>query len=139
MIFASSTAFSQQDIQNELSNKNSLLSEVIISGETAEYSFEDDLKSRHEDMMSTSKGFMPADDFENDETANSASLRFTLLNPGFVSIKIYDKTGKSIDEITKSNFGRGNHVVKWNRSKFSNGSYYYSIVTSEFSKTGKIQ
>ena len=99
--------------------------------------FEGDVKTGSKVSMTGSDGFMPADDYDNEQ--NSTSIRFTLLNPGFVSIKIYDNTGKSIDEIAKSSFGAGDHEVKWNRSKFSNGSFYYSIITSEFSKTEKIK
>lgn len=138
MILSSSIVLSQQNLQSELSGTNSQLFELIHNGASTEYTIEEAEETANEEKISGSKGFMPADDYEN-SLNRTGVISFTLLNPGFVSIKIYDNTGKSIDEIAKSSFGAGDHEVKWNRSKFSNGSFYYSIITSEFSKTEKIK
>lgn len=101
--------------------------------------FEGESKLETKVSYTGSKGFMPADDFANVQTSGTASIKFTLLNPGFVSIKIYDNSGNAIDEITKSSFGTGNHTVKWNSSKFSGKVYYCSLVTSEFAETRKLE
>ena len=83
------------------------------------------------------EGFMPLDDYTN-SAGGIKNIRFTLQQPGFVSIKIYDKAGNTIDELAKSSFGAGDHEVKWNSEKFKSGGYFYSIVTSEFSETKKM-
>ncbi len=101
--------------------------------------FEGESKVAAKESYMGSTGFMPADDFENAQKNGTASIKFTLLNPGFVSIKIYDNSGKAIDEIINSSFGRGNHTVKWNSSKFSGKVYYCSLVTSEFADTRKLE
>lgn len=80
---------------------------------------------------------MPADDIKNNLNEIS-TISFNLNSPGFVSIKIYDSKGKTIDEIAKSSFGAGEHEVKWNGSKFPKGSYYCSVVTSEYSTTKRL-
>lgn len=101
--------------------------------------FEGESGSDMIESSTVSTGFMPADDFMSDQSSVITSINFTLLNPGFVSIKIYDNSGKAIDEITKSSFSRGKHSVKWNRNKFQGSSFYYSLVTSEFAETKKIE
>lgn len=82
-------------------------------------------------------GFMSADDFTAAEVS-LVGIKFSLLNPGFVSIKIYDSQGKTVDELARSSFGAGSHEIKWNVSKFPGDVYYYSIVSNEFSETNKI-
>lgn len=139
ILLTSFKVLSQQNVQNELSGTRSPLSEMNNTGDNTEYAIEKFDRNVSLEREIVSKGFMPADDYNNERSEGNTLISFTLLNPGFVSIKIYDHTGKSVDEISKSIFGRGNHLVKWNRSKFANKSLFYSIVTSEFSRTEKIK
>jgi hypothetical protein len=89
--------------------------------------------------QSKTGGFMPADDYINSAGGLAGIIiGFTLQYPGFVSIKIYDKSGNTIDELARSSFGSGSHRVKWNPEKIKAEGYFYSIVTSEFSETKKI-
>lgn len=82
--------------------------------------------------------FTPAGDFYYSQLSLSV-ISFSLTKPGFVNIKIYDEKGNTIDELARSSFGEGDHEVKWNRTKFSAGSYYCSIITGEYSITRKIK
>lgn len=84
-----------------------------------------------------SDGFMPADDYMPSQE-KLAEIKFNLKKPGFVSIKIYNSQGKTVDELARSSFGAGSHEIKWNESKFPGDVYYYSIVSNEFSETNKI-
>jgi len=139
VIFVSGTVFSQQNYRidhNEIKNGQI---KFVNTESGSDYSVVNAEKGGSEERFKISMGFMPVDDFENDQPENSTSIRFRLLHPGFVSIKIYDNSGKTIDEIARSSFVAGNHEVKWNRSKFSKRIYYYSIVSAEFSKTEKIK
>jgi hypothetical protein len=88
--------------------------------------------------MNASEEFTPAGDYYNSLSGLNV-IRFTLSKAGFVNIKIYDNHGNTIDELARSTFGEGEHEVKWNSSKFKNGSFYYSIITNEYSKTNKIK
>lgn len=88
--------------------------------------------------MNASEEFTPAGDYYNSVSGLSV-IRFTLTKSGFVNIKIYDDHGNTIDELARSSFSAGSHEVKWNSGKFNNGSYYYSIITNEYSKTNKIK
>jgi hypothetical protein len=83
------------------------------------------------------EGFMPFDDYSEKQNELSG-IRFSLSRPGFVSIKIYNSVGKTVDELARSSFGAGFHEIKWNASKFPSDVYYYSIVSNEFSETNKI-
>jgi len=85
-----------------------------------------------------SSDFTPAGDFYNSQV-NLSVISFTLTKPGFVSIKIYDEKGNTIDELARSSFGKGINEVKWNSAKFQTGSYYYSVITGEYSITKKIK
>lgn len=86
---------------------------------------------------SEKKNFMPHDDFVN-TSGSLQTIEFTLQYPGFVSIKIYDEKGNTIDELARSSFGSGSHEVKWNQEKVKTVGYFYSVVTSEFSETKKL-
>jgi hypothetical protein len=95
-----------------------------------------------EEKMNSEKNinsdFTPAGDFYN-SNSNLSVISFRLTKPGFVNIKIYDEKGNTIDELARSSFSEGNHEVKWNSSKFPAGSFYYSIITGEYSITKKIK
>lgn len=82
--------------------------------------------------------FTPALDYKISEEGLMV-ITFTLTKTGFVNIKIYDEKGNTVDEIKRSSFTAGEHEIKWNSSKFTNGSYYCSVITGEFSKTKKIK
>ncbi len=82
--------------------------------------------------------FTPAGDYYN-SFADINIISFSLNRPGFVNIKIYDDKGNTVDEISRSSFGKGTHELRWNHSKFTKGNYYCSIITGEFSITKKIK
>lgn len=75
----------------------------------------------------------------NQVSNNSVSIMFNLEKAGFVNIKIYDETGKVIDELARSSFGSGSHELTWNASKFPKGNYYCSVITEEYSQTKKLK
>ena len=82
--------------------------------------------------------FTPSFDFQY-SGSNVNVINFTLTRPGFVNIRIYDSNGKTIDELAKSSFAAGDHFITWNRSKVSQGTFYYSLITEEYSTTKKLQ
>ena len=87
--------------------------------------------------------FTPAKDFYNSiETKvsyNKESITFDLEKAGFVNIKIYDETGRVIDELARSSFSAGSHRIIWNSSEFPKGNYYCSVITEEYSQTKKLK
>lgn len=87
-------------------------------------------------INSGNSDFTPAGDFYNSKEDLNL-ITFSLSKPGFVNIKIYDEKGNTVDEISRSSFGKGTHGLRWNHSKFTKGIYYCSIITAEFSITKK--
>jgi PKD repeat protein len=66
------------------------------------------------------------------------TLDLELTHAGSVSIKIYDITGKFIDEIAAGNFAEGKRQFFYNTSTLSNGVYFTVIKTSDKVKTIKL-
>lgn len=94
--------------------------------------------SHDNERTKLSEGFLPSDDYNNSYSETTV-IKFYLSQPGFVNIKIYDNKGNTIEEIARSSFSSGVHEVVWNKSKFPKNSYYYSIITGDYSETKKIQ
>jgi photosystem II stability/assembly factor-like uncharacterized protein len=66
------------------------------------------------------------------------TIKFGLTKPGMVNIKVYDITGKIVEELISSNYNPGSYDVKWDAAKYSSGVYFYTIVTNEFAQTKKM-
>lgn len=107
------------------------------SGDNANYEASGKL-GKSDNTKSETDDFTPSTDYSI-SNHGICSITFSLVKPGFVNIKIYDEKGNVVDELARSTFGAGTHEVKWNSSKFSAGSYYYSLITGEYSKTKKIK
>lgn len=91
-----------------------------------------------EKVTERNSDFTSAGDFYNSLNTNNV-IEFKLTKPGFVNIKIYDVKGNTIDELARSSFSKGDHKVTWNSSKFSEGTFYYSVITGEYSITKKLK
>jgi hypothetical protein len=70
-------------------------------------------------------------------------IKFQLPKESFVSLKVYDITGKEIKTLLNGNISAGYHSVSWNATdndgrKVSSGIYFYRITTPEFSSVKKM-
>lgn len=68
----------------------------------------------------------------------TTTIKFGITKTGFVSVKVYDITGRLISELVNNNFNPGSYEVKWDGSGFSSGVYFYTITTNEFTETRKM-
>ncbi|RPI14172.1 MAG: T9SS C-terminal target domain-containing protein, partial [Ignavibacteriae bacterium] len=68
----------------------------------------------------------------------STSIKFALAKAGLVSIKIFDVSGREIQELVNSNYNAGSYEVKWNANNYSSGIYFYTIKTNGFTETKKM-
>lgn len=84
------------------------------------------------------KDFLPSTEY-SDQVNKQTHISFTLSKPGYVNIKIYNADGNTVDELARSTFSEGSHEVVWNSNKFPDGTYYYSVISSEFSEIKKIK
>lgn len=72
----------------------------------------------------------------------STNLEFGISKSGFVSLKIYDLTGKEVAVLVNEIKSAGNYSVNWSASEYASGIYYYKLSvttkTSDFSDTKKM-
>lgn len=66
------------------------------------------------------------------------NIKFSIKNAGIVSIKIFDVTGKIINELLKDFRQAGDYNMSFNGSELSSGVYFYSISMDEFTETKKM-
>jgi hypothetical protein len=66
-------------------------------------------------------------------------IDFTIPKNGFVSIKIFDITGKEITTLVSTSMNKGSYTVNYNASQLSSGVYFYKLsVGSDFSESRKM-
>jgi predicted acyl esterase len=68
-------------------------------------------------------------------------IRFEVPSTGknnFVTIKIFDITGREISTIVDDNFNPGIYEVDWDGSKYSSGAYFYRMQAGEFTAIKKM-
>ncbi len=56
----------------------------------------------------------------------------------FVSIKIFDITGREVSTLVDDNFNPGTYEVDWDGSKYSSGVYFYRMSSGNFSEIRKM-
>jgi len=66
------------------------------------------------------------------------NIRFDIPKSSFVSIKIYDVTGKEVETIVNENMQTGKYETQWNGSIYSSGVYFYKITTGDFTATKRM-
>jgi uncharacterized protein (DUF362 family) len=69
---------------------------------------------------------------------SSTSICFSLPNAGRVRIEIYNNLGERVDMVADRSYTAGQHIVTWNASAFSTGTYYCQIANNGFFKTVKL-
>ena len=57
------------------------------------------------------------------------NIQFFLPNTEFVTLIIYDLTGKKVATLINEKMPMGNHNIKWDAANFPSGVYFYSIQT----------
>jgi photosystem II stability/assembly factor-like uncharacterized protein len=65
-------------------------------------------------------------------------ISFSLPRSGFVTLKIYDISGKEISSVVNNFEQAGNYQVDFNSSELSSGVYYYRINVNDFTDTKKM-
>ncbi len=68
----------------------------------------------------------------------STTFEFSIPKTEFVTLKLYDISGKQAAEIISSQFPAGRHTYSWNAESLASGIYYYTIQAGEFKQTKKL-
>lgn len=64
----------------------------------------------------------------------STTIRFDVPEQTFVTLKIYDITGREVAELVSDEFSPGIYTVEWNAQGVASGVYYYRITAGEFTQ-----
>ncbi len=62
---------------------------------------------------------------------NQATIRFTMLRKGEVSVEVYDIAGRRVAELYRGQLNQGNHSLQWNTASLQNGVYFIKVKTPE--------
>lgn len=68
----------------------------------------------------------------------STKIEYSLQNSGFVSLKVYDLTGKVVATLVNGNQASGKHEVNFDKNNLKAGTYLYRLTTAKAVKTGKL-
>lgn len=71
-------------------------------------------------------------------SANSYRIRFDLPIAGQISLKLYDRSGRLVDELMNKQLGAGNHEIAMNTQKLPSGVYFVALKTIDGVQTEKI-
>lgn len=68
----------------------------------------------------------------------STTISFSLPKSDFVSLKVYDATGKEVADLLNKNLGQGSYDVKFDAANLTSGVYFYKLITGDFVSTKKM-
>ncbi len=68
----------------------------------------------------------------------STTFEFSIPKSEFVSLQIFETSGKVVENLVSSNLNRGIYKYDWNAEQFSSGVYYYTIKAGEYQQTRKL-
>jgi len=68
----------------------------------------------------------------------ATSIKFAITKAGFVSLKIYDLTGREISSLVNENLSAGTYNYAYNAANLSSGIYFYTLKADGFSETKKM-
>jgi Secretion system C-terminal sorting domain len=68
----------------------------------------------------------------------TTTIEYTVPKNGFVSLKVYDITGKEIASLINSYQNAGSYLVTWDASNYGSGVYLYRIIAGDYSATKRM-
>jgi hypothetical protein len=68
----------------------------------------------------------------------STKIKFDIPKTGFVSLKVYDITGKEISKLVDNELSASQYEVEWNGANFASGIYFYRLQTKDFVKVQRM-
>ncbi len=68
----------------------------------------------------------------------STTITFDIPKDTFVSLKVYDISGRVINQLVKSFLNEGHYNIEFNGSDLSSGIYYYELTAGDFRSVKKL-
>ena len=68
----------------------------------------------------------------------STNISFSLPSKSFVSLVVYDVTGRKVATIISEDMSAGNYTRQWNAQGLSSGIYFYRLQAGNFTETKKL-
>ncbi|MHB9029963.1 MAG: T9SS type A sorting domain-containing protein, partial [Candidatus Latescibacterota bacterium] len=68
----------------------------------------------------------------------ATTISFTLAKAGKTTVEVFNAAGQKVDMLLNANLSAGSHSVTWNAAKNSAGVYFYTVRSSDFSRTMKM-
>ena len=68
----------------------------------------------------------------------STSIKFNIVKSGYVSLKVFDLSGKEVKTLVGGNMQSGSHEVNLNAAGLSSGIYFCRLETSDYSSMIKM-
>ncbi|MCW8961442.1 MAG: T9SS type A sorting domain-containing protein, partial [Ignavibacteriaceae bacterium] len=68
----------------------------------------------------------------------STTIRFSIINPDVVKIKIYDVLGREVKTLVNEFKQAGTYEIQFNASSLASGIYLYRIESGNFVQTKKM-
>jgi len=68
----------------------------------------------------------------------ATKIKYAIAKSGFVSLKVYDMTGKVVSYLVNNNQTIGSYEVSFNAASLASGVYYYKLESEGFAETKKM-
>lgn len=68
----------------------------------------------------------------------TTTIRFDVPKSSFVTLNVYDITGKLVETLVEENLSAGSKEVSFNASRLSSGVYFYKLTADNFQSTKKM-
>ncbi len=68
----------------------------------------------------------------------TTNIKFAVAKAGFVTLKVYDLSGKEVASLVNNNLAAGTYNYTFDGAKLSSGIYFYTIRANDFSETKKM-
>jgi len=66
------------------------------------------------------------------------NIKYQLQKDGFVSLKVYDITGREIAKLVSEQKQAGTYTISFNGGNFASGVYFYRIQSDDFVQVKKM-
>jgi hypothetical protein len=68
----------------------------------------------------------------------STTIQYSIVEPAFVTIKIFDVYGREVETLVNKNLPVGRFSTTWEPRKITSGVYYYKIVAGKYNEVRKM-